>query len=160
MEQLPESLDLKNLRARARGLRYAGSRLSELRINQLADRMMEFVRGGIKREETPYQGCVLYSFSRAGNRVKQIFIQKLLRLVRDKDWTVRKNAARALGELGVESEPMVTALLGLLRDKAKKRLIPKLRSWVVTALIGLLRDKESYVQSTADWALGQFGVGS
>ena len=166
LEHLPESLDLKNLRVRARGLRYTGSRLSELRINHHADRMMEFVRGEIKREETLYTDLVIRSFSRASNKIKQVFSSKLLRLLWDENWSEWEKAAGALVQLGEGNEEVVSDLLGLLRDEdswvrsSAAGALGELgegNETVVSRLLERLRDEDSDVRASAAGALGQLG---
>ncbi|MBI4750803.1 MAG: NACHT domain-containing protein [Acidobacteria bacterium] len=166
LEQLPESLDFKNLRVRARGLRYAGSKLGELRINHHADRMIEFVKEE-KQEKTPYKEVVLQSFFSASERIKNKFSLKLIDTLRNKSWLVRRKTALALGQLGVGSVEEVEALLRLLKDNepsvqnAAATALGQLGVTdikVVMAFVELLRDGHRSVFQSVEEALGRLVV--
>ena len=88
-------------------------------------------------------------------------VKGLIQKLRDKDWDVRKDAAKALGKIGA---PAVEPLIAALRDKdsdvryyAAYALGEIGDKRAVKPLIAALRDKDSDVRYYAAEALGKIG---
>ena len=130
LEQLPESLDHKLLRLRARGL--ASAKVKPQTLQKMLQRLDDFITSA-KPEATPYFHSVVRAFAQArGEALDPVALGVAARLDSANDSSVRGRAAEALGSIG--SERAVDALL-----KA------------------LLEDQESYVRGRAAEALGSIG---
>ncbi len=130
LEQLPESLDHKLLRLRARGL--ASAKVKPQTLQKMLQSLDDFITSA-KPEETPYFYSVVRAFAQArGEALDAVALGVAARLDSANDSSVRRSAAEALSRIG--SERAVDALL-----KA------------------LLEDQESDVRWRASYALGSIG---
>jgi hypothetical protein len=108
LEQLPESLDHKLLRLRARGL--SSAKVSPQTLQKLLRRLDEFIT-----IEMPYFGVVVQAFAQArGESLDAVALRVAARLDSANDFSVRCRAAEALGSIG--SERAVDALLKALLE--------------------------------------------
>src|SRR5262245_22762179 len=162
LEQLPESLDHKLLRRRARGL--ASAKVKPQTLQKTLQRLDDFITSA-KPEETPYFYSVVRAFAQArGEALDAVALGVAAHLDSANDSSVRACAAYALGRIG--SERAVDALLkALLEDQESSvrwRAADALgrigSEGVVDALLNaLLEDQESYVRGRAADALGRIG---
>ncbi len=95
-----------------------------------------------------------------GVSVGQEDVPALIHKLKDKDGSVRRNAASALVEIGPAAVP---ALIAALKDEDKEVrwraafALGRIGSDAVPALIAALKDEDKEVQGWAVWALGQIG---
>jgi ubiquinone biosynthesis protein UbiJ len=130
LEQLPESLDHKLLRLRARGL--ASAKVNPQTLQKLLHRLDDFITSA-KPEEAPYSDVVISAFAQARSEARDaLALGTAARLGSDNSSSIRRDAAAALGNIG--SERAVDALLKTL-----------------------LEDQDSYVRGSAAAALGSIG---
>lgn len=112
LEQLPESLDHKLLRLRARGL--ASAKVKPQPLQKMLQRLDDFITSP-KPEETPYIYFVVRAFAQArGEALDAVALGIAARLDSSNASSVRGRAAGALGRSG--SERAVDALLKALLE--------------------------------------------
>ncbi len=114
LEQLPESLDHKLLRLRARGL--ASAKVNPQTLQKLLHRLDDFIKSE-KPEEAQYFGTVVQAFAQARREaLDTAALHVIARLDSSNNASVRRCATLALGSIG--SERAVDALLkALLEDQ-------------------------------------------
>jgi HEAT repeat protein len=159
LEQLPESLDHKMLRLRARGL--ASAKVKPQTLQKLLLRLDDFITSA-KPEETPYFDSVVRAFAQArGEALDAVALGVAARLDSANDSDVRWRAVYALGSIG--SERAVDALLKALLEDKKSDVRGSAASALgsigseraVDALLkALLEDQKSDVRGRSAYALG------
>jgi len=115
LEQLPESLDHKLLRLRARGL--ASAKVNPKMLQKLIHRLDDFITSR-KPGEARYSDAVIWAFVQArGDALDAVALGIVARLDSGSDSSVLWSAAEALGRIG--SERIVDALLKVLLEAQK-----------------------------------------
>jgi HEAT repeats len=152
LEALPESLDLANLRIRARGLAYAGDALAQTRIDALANCYVQFLRREIGDATSPYRDATMKCFLSATGRARRVMVERLLVALRDK--------------LGVDSPEVTARLLPALRDndrdmqwhaaQALERTVEKSPSAFLEGLRLALTDSDSDARRIAAKIIGYY----
>ena len=91
-------------------------------------------------------------------------IQKLIALIKDKNWVVQRSAMQALGNLGAkEAIPYLIDIIKdpdnyvYVRSKAAEALGQLGAKEAITYLIPLLKDPDNYVCISAKQALDELG---
>ncbi|MGH9753825.1 MAG: HEAT repeat domain-containing protein, partial [Blastocatellia bacterium] len=158
LEQLPESLDHKLLRLRARGL--ASAKIKPQTLQKMLRRLDDFITFA-KPEERPYSDSVVRAFAQARGEARDaVALGVAARLDSANDSYVRWSAAEALRSIG--SERAVDALLKALlqaqespvRERAAEALGRIASERAVDALLkALLEDQDSSVRRHAAEAL-------
>ncbi|WP_084610779.1 HEAT repeat domain-containing protein [Archangium violaceum] len=110
---------------------------------------------------------VLEALSRMG-AAATVHAPAIARLLQDKDWKVRINAAGALGAMGAGASAQAPRLIDLLRDERDRKVISKARealrqmcpaiSAQTPEIVKLLRSDVWFVRSGAVSLLGCMGV--
>jgi HEAT repeat protein len=162
LEQLPESLDHKLLRLRARGL--ASAKVQPQTLQRLLHRLDDFITSE-KTEEAHYFDAVVQAFAQArGEALDAVALGVAARLDSANNSSVRGSVAQVLGSFG--SDRAVDALLKALLEDQESRVRWRAASALgsigseraVDALLkALLEDQESDVRWRAAEALGSIG---
>jgi len=119
LEQLPESLDFKGLRLRARGLRY-DVKISEQRQEKLIDRFIAFLERA-NAEGPAYGSIVTASFSTTSGKAADLLRQRLMLLADCNDKHVRASAVSALVDF--DSIPARANLRKKLQDSNEDSIV-------------------------------------
>jgi HEAT repeat protein len=123
LEQLPESLDFKGLRIRILGLT---EKISERLLAQIMSDAINFIRRE-RVDEAFYFSLVFRSFKVATGKVEQRILTDLARLLVDHAANVRRQAIRAIGEIG--SVNTLQYLLPCLNDVDET-----VRHWAISCI--------------------------
>ncbi|MCI0387473.1 MAG: TIR domain-containing protein [Acidobacteria bacterium] len=163
LERLPESLDYKLLRLRARGL--ASAKVNPQTLQKLLHCLDDFITSD-KPEDASYSWSVVRAFAQTrGEAIDAVALSVAARLDSNNNSSVRHSAALALGDIG--SERAVDALLKALledrdhevRQSAAGALGNIGSERVVDALLkALLKDQKSYGREIAVKALGSLAA--
>jgi HEAT repeat protein len=160
LEQLPESLDFKSLRLRARGVGW-GARVRHSNLHQLINRLRGFILWQ-KRDETPYTQAIINSFVNAPSELVRFVVDEIRMLLKDKESDIKRRAAWVLGEIG--GKYAVDALRHALEDQGNQELWSVARALGRTGsngallpLLKALKDEDHNLRWWAAEALGQIG---
>jgi HEAT repeat protein len=129
LEQLPESLDFKGLRVRARGLSYSVE-VGNAILNLLADRLAGFVMFE-RVENSNFRARVIQSFTGMRMKADAVVIDRISEIFKHPEPIKRENAAEALGV--IKTRRAVDSLLAARHDP---------HEWVRQAVILSLGDCE------------------
>ncbi|MDQ3013415.1 MAG: HEAT repeat domain-containing protein, partial [Acidobacteriota bacterium] len=160
LEQLPESLDFKGLRLRARGLGYL-VRIGHPHLTKLSNWLIEFITQHCI-DGFGYRETVLRAFSSIIGEGAKIITKRVIALLRDNRESVRESAASTLGQIG---NPLAVSALqkalsdvsGDVRGSAASALGKIGDQETVASLINVLRDDDHFVQDHAVEALKLIG---
>ena len=163
VEQLPESLDHKLLRLRARGL--ASAKVKPQTLQKMLRRLDDFIASP-KPEEAPYFDSVVRAFAQArGESLDAVALRVAARLDSANDFSVRCRAAEALGSIGSERavdvllKALLEAQVSPVRGRAAEALgrIGSERA-VDVLLKALLEDQDYSIRGSAAEALGRIAT--
>ncbi len=161
LEQLPESLDFKELRLRARGLGYGATVKKSLTL-RLIERLSEFIRH-TNPDEKPYHWYVVDSFAAVRGESQSLVDGEVGTLLKDKNSNLQNRAAWALKKIG--GERAVPALLeAALKDETYAVRVSAASALgeiggekAMASLLAALHDEDSEVRWSAAFGLGQIG---
>ena len=104
-----------------------------------------------------------WTVKQALRKIKQVSVENLIDCLNDKDIIIRRNAVKALGEMGVEAQSAVPALILCLNDeKAEARknasfALAKIGEPALPALMEALKSKDVRIRRNAAFSLGEMG---
>lgn len=159
MERLPDSLNLVNLRLRARGLAYV--RVLDARHHERLVSEVVALLFSRPKEAAPYADSVLRSLSAAGDEFLAPILVRVESLCERGHKDVRLRAIEAMGLIGHDNS--VPVLIKCVRgdEETRTKAVEALKAIggeaVVEELLRLLQDDDATIRETALFAIKDIG---